>query len=323
MTAAPNAEAEERVGRLLWEEPDAFDALRDAAAEKHRVDPGAIEKDYWATEVLRAATLPLEGVEYFVFKGGTSLSKAYAIIERFSEDVDLLVISEQTGKPLKRVLRTIAQRTSETLGLRHAREREGTGYLNVRYAYEARRHVDFLTTGILLEMGSRGGPLPNDRLSVRSLMSASALDVNPGAATDYIDLNPFDVTALAPERTLAEKLAFLHHRATIGDTAALTRGARHIYDVAMLLTSARVADALVDGQIGELMTDVDRRSEVAGWDYTPRPDAGFAASVAFARDPRIFDAMSDGYGRLESLVWGRLPSLDEAIETIRANSHLI
>lgn len=68
--------ANERVGPLLRGDPDAFDALRDTAADHQGVDPGAIEKDYWATEVLRSATVPLDGVEYFVFKGGTSLSKA-------------------------------------------------------------------------------------------------------------------------------------------------------------------------------------------------------------------------------------------------------
>ena len=50
------------------------------------------------------------------------------------------------------------------------------------------------------------------------------------AIDDYTDLAPFDVIVLAPERTLAEKLAFLHHRATIGDHEVLTCGARHLYD---------------------------------------------------------------------------------------------
>ncbi len=107
---------DERVGVFLRDDPDAFDALRDTTADSYGVDPGAVEKDYWATEVLRHATQPLDGVDLFVFKGGTSLSKAYGIIERFSEDIDLLVISALTGKPLKRLLRTIAERTSSGLG---------------------------------------------------------------------------------------------------------------------------------------------------------------------------------------------------------------
>ena len=86
-----------RVGTLLREEPDAFDALRDLTANTLDIDPGAIEKDYWATEVLRSVTAPLSGVDEFVFKGGTSLSKAYGIIERFSEDIDVLVVCQTDG----------------------------------------------------------------------------------------------------------------------------------------------------------------------------------------------------------------------------------
>ena len=61
------------------------------------------EKDYWATEVLRSATAPLSGIDDLVFKGGTSFSKAYGIIKRFSEDIDVLVVCQQTGHALKRL----------------------------------------------------------------------------------------------------------------------------------------------------------------------------------------------------------------------------
>lgn len=87
----------ERVGNLLREDPDAFDALRDRTSERLKVDPGAIEKDYWVTEVLRSAVAPFVGVDDLVFKGGTSLSKAYGIIERFSEDIVVLVVCQQTA----------------------------------------------------------------------------------------------------------------------------------------------------------------------------------------------------------------------------------
>ena len=120
-------DASDAVG-MLRSDPDAFDALRDATAERLSVDPGAVEKDYWATEVLRSAASPLEGVDQVVFKGGTSLSKAYGIIERFSEDIDLLVVTGLTGKPLKRLLRMIANRASAHLDVEHVREREGRGF---------------------------------------------------------------------------------------------------------------------------------------------------------------------------------------------------
>lgn len=236
-----------RVGTLRSDQ-DAFDALRDATADRLGVDPGAVEKDYWATEILRAAAGPLEGVDQVVFKGGTSLSKAYGIIERFSEDIDLLVVTGRTGQPLKRLLRVIAERASSHLDVGHVREHEGRGFLNARFRYPVRREVQFLTAGVLLEMGSRGGPAPNEDLPVRSLMSETANQIDRAASDDFADLRAFEVTVLAPERTLAEKLAFLHHRAAIGDLDALRRGARHLYDVAMLLANDRVRDASTPGR---------------------------------------------------------------------------
>ncbi len=86
-----------RAGALLREDPDAFDALRDLTADRIEVDPGAIEKDYWATEVLRSATTPLSGIDDLVFKGGTSLSKAYGIIKRFSPWVSAFLMPPPSG----------------------------------------------------------------------------------------------------------------------------------------------------------------------------------------------------------------------------------
>jgi hypothetical protein len=165
-------------------------------------------------------------------------------------------------------------------------------------------------------MGSRGGPAPNEVRSIGSLMSDTASAVDPTAQQDFDDLTRFDVTVLAPERTLAEKLAFLHHRATAGDVDALRRGARHLYDVALALRSERVRHALADGQMVDLMVDVDARSEAAGWGFTPRPEAGFAASPAFAPSPEIRDALEAGFAQLRELVWGDLPSVFDAIEEV-------
>ncbi len=313
----------EGIGAALRDDPDAFDALRDLTADRLNVDPGAIEKDYWATEVLRSATAALAGLDDLVFKGGTSLSKAYGIIERFSEDIDVLVVCQQTGQALKRLMRAVAQRASDDLGLAHEREYEGKGFLNARYSYTARRSVGFLTPGVLLEMGSRGGPFPNERLPVRSMMSQTVGETDPAAVEDYADLAVFHATVLAPERTLTEKLAFLHHRSSVGDYAALSNGARHLYDAAMLLSSDRVTEILADGRITELMIDIDERSAAAGWEFTPRPEGGFATSVAFGGDDAVADALREGYARLADLVCGELPTFDEAIDIVRRSGHIL
>lgn len=302
---------------LLRESPAEFDALRDSTSERLGVARGAIEKDYWATEVLRFACASGHDV---VFKGGTSLSKAYHLIERFSEDIDLLVVTDATGKALKRTLREIAGQVSADVGIDHDREQEGRGFLNARFAHPSASDAPFLSSGVLLEMGSHGGPTPNETKSVRSLMSEMAEEIDPSALAEFEDLGGFEVTVLAPERTLAEKLAFLHHRASTGDLDALRLGARHLYDVASLLRSARVRDALVDGEMITLMIDVDERSRAAGWSFTPRPDSGFAASAAFDATDEILDAFTRGFVDLAELVWGELPTVANAIDRIRSHA---
>jgi hypothetical protein len=71
------------------------------------------------------------------------------------------------------------------------------------------------------------------------------------------------------------------------------------------------------------MVDIDERSEAAGWPYTPRPDEGFAVSPAFSGDESTGGALRAGYAGLTDLVWGRLPTFDEAIAIIRDNRDLI
>lgn len=69
-----------------------------------------IEKDYWVTYALHAVFLDSIG-EQTVFKGGTALSKCFGLIERFSEDIDLVVMhdEEETDNQLKKKIRKISQ----------------------------------------------------------------------------------------------------------------------------------------------------------------------------------------------------------------------
>ena len=81
---------------MSWRLRDDPDAVATAAARIEEVTdlPSAhVEKDFWVTEVLRGvAQRSAETGVSAIFKGGTSLSKAYGLIKRFSEDVDIIVI---------------------------------------------------------------------------------------------------------------------------------------------------------------------------------------------------------------------------------------
>jgi predicted nucleotidyltransferase component of viral defense system len=89
-------------------EKDIFQEFIKLSAVKFNLNPIFIEKDYWITLVLNR----LAGSKYVnesVFKGGTSLSKGYNLIERFSEDVDIAIINSdgKSGNEIKTIIRTI------------------------------------------------------------------------------------------------------------------------------------------------------------------------------------------------------------------------
>ena len=70
------------------------------AADRLRTNEQNIEKDFWVCWTLDALFNELEaGGPRLLFKGGTSLSKGYGLIERFSEDIDITVFREDIGQP--------------------------------------------------------------------------------------------------------------------------------------------------------------------------------------------------------------------------------
>ena len=83
----------------LVAESEAVTALSAQVSRETGLPAAHIEKDFWITEVLRGvvATAAAANVEV-LFKGGTSLSKAFGLIRRFSEDVDVLVIFPPSGQ---------------------------------------------------------------------------------------------------------------------------------------------------------------------------------------------------------------------------------
>ncbi len=81
-----------------FRDSDEFGPTLDSAAERIGISPTAVEKDYWVSEVLRVLVVGFPGD--FIFKGGTSLSKGYGIVERFSEDIDVARVRATTRQRL-------------------------------------------------------------------------------------------------------------------------------------------------------------------------------------------------------------------------------
>ncbi|WP_245604712.1 nucleotidyl transferase AbiEii/AbiGii toxin family protein [Mycobacterium genavense] len=196
----------------LWraDDPEVFAATVVAAAEQLGVQPLAVEKDDWVCEVLRAIVATHRDV--IIFKGGTSLEKL-RIIQRFSEDLDLLVLGDYANfRAVKRAMKGMLDTAALAIGQQH-RDRKSAGELGT--ARQA-AWLDLPLTqsdqsggladpkSVLVELGQTGGPKPALVTQVESLLyrELAATDL----AGQWDDLRPFEVTVLHPGRTLIEKL---------------------------------------------------------------------------------------------------------------------
>jgi len=260
---------------------DAFLALPDdrrriLCEEAGRIlglDAPSVEKDFWVCWVLRELfTLPESG-PHLTFKGGTSLSKGWQLIERFSEDIDVVVDRDFLGfggekspesapnnkQRIQRLeaLRAACQRhirevmapaltarceqtlpKSLLVGIENdADDPDGQTLL---FAYPRVLGGDgYIRPVVRIELGARSDADPSTNPSIQPYL-AEAL---PGEFGESV----FSVRTLAPERTFWEKASLLHEETyRAGDKGPATRMARHYYDLWCLIRSGVADRALSD-----------------------------------------------------------------------------
>lgn len=172
---------------------DEFGPTLDAAAERLGISATAVEKDYWVSQVLRVLVDGFRGD--FIFKGGTSLSKAYRIVERFSEDIDVLVLPGERGRgTTDKLMKDMG--ASAAAGIGGEASPVGGAETGRHRSYEVtypaiREATPLLRTTVLLEMGVRGGHHPHEPAAISCLLG----DVLASEGTDlgeFADLEPFE-----------------------------------------------------------------------------------------------------------------------------------
>lgn len=274
------------------------------------LDPVLVEKDYWAVETLRAVRDRFDieiddGFDHVqpIVKGGTSLSKPFGLIERFSEDVDLLVPvpveardaygQNKRNKVLKAC--TGAVYTALSIDGERSLGRKGVD-LHWRYPYQSiagAPHLSGIDTAVRVEVTVMAGPYPSNRRSVSSMVDDHARTIDGFPSYDY--LKPLEIETLAAERTQIEKLAMLHDAAH--------------------QTQPRVGGVDRCG-LGRLVRQ--------GRDpFTPRPPGGYATSPAFTNADHA-KIVRKSFDQALTWVWSNTkPSLDECIAIVHEHSALL
>jgi len=319
-------------------------AVFDATAERIGTPPSNVEKDFWVCVVLDALFNGRPGTAHrVVFKGGTSLSKVYDAISRFSEDVDIVVMREDLGfegdedpanrhgplrgKPLDRAIKELR---AECTAYVHGELREHVAaalatlpvmaevdiddenpaepILLVRYPCVTDGGAGYNPQMVKIEAGARSAVLPDVLASVTPYISAEV----------EIDLEVHGIRAVAAQRTLLEKLVILHGTScrdrdqghVLDDRNRLSR---HYYDVARLSEIPEIAAAVHDRDLLVDVVEHSKRTFGNGW---RKLDEAVPGTFNIAPSDRLIDQLSTDYDRMTGMMFGEPPAFEWVVERV-------
>lgn len=228
----------------LHQDQTVFRQLILLAGEHFNMRPSYIEKDYWVTQILQR----LSESSYagnVVFKGGTSLSKGYNLINRFSEDVDVAVIHEGlTGNAVKTLIRNVEKgvvRESDIEDLRFLigdlENSKGSMFRKSVLTYPVIMPEEpggISVKRMILEISAFANPFPYELREIRSLIGQYLEAIGRGDVVARYGMEAFRLNVLDYRRTLVEKIVSLT-RFSFGEPRQLAQKIRHFYDIYYLM----------------------------------------------------------------------------------------
>lgn len=315
-----------------------------ATANRLGAPVGNVEKDFWVCWTLSALyhERPTGGPR-LLFKGGTSLSKAYGLIRRFSEDIDITVFRDDLHEPAsveelealsnkKRRARLEAIRDAcrvyitgplrEFLATQIADATNGVGRVEVDeddpdgqtlllwYPEVEPRDGAYVRPAVRIESGAKSALDPNRPVTIHPYISEEA-------AT--LDLAVGDVTTIEATRTFWDKVVIAHGLRRWYERRGVLRQdgqrvSRHYYDLHCLFGSEVGQAALADR---DLSSDCVRHARM----FFDRPDydlaSAFPGTFAIAPVGSMVDALKRDYANTTAMIFGTAPSFEEILTSAR------
>ena len=302
-----------------------------------------IEKDFWVCWTLNTLyhRLP-KGGPRLLFKGGTSLSKAYGLISRFSEDIDITVFRHDLGhsgsateiaalsnKKRKAALDAIAADCSryittellaavsevlaaDTGGMGRVeidKGDPGSQTLLVWYPRVDAAETGYVQAAVKIESGAKSGIDPNRPVTITPYIHTDV---------EALDLSVPDVTTIHAERTFWEKIVIVHGLRSWFERRGELRQdgqriSRHYYDLHSLLNSDVGALAVADLTLGADCIEHART-------FFSRPDYDLAAAApgTFSLRPAgdMIDRLAWDYDKTQTMIFGNAPDFKDILSSI-------
>lgn len=309
-------------------------SVYESIADKVGLPAQVIEKDFWVTAILQTIfSLPI--AEHLVFKGGTSLSKGWKLIERFSEDIDVAINpvflgapeGDLTKKQIKKLRKTSSLFILEKLtpmiceGLKRQgllsfvtvnAQPNGEGdntypeprqiYLHYKSVFD--KALTYLRPDVVLEVSARSLIEPTEPIQIKSILGEH-LPIMP--LTDSV------IYTAIPAKTFLEKVFLLHELFSVpGHGMVAERKSRHLYDLYVMMNKDLARDAVSNDVLWEsIRHHREIYTSVRGVDYTP--DVRKRLQLIPRKD--IIDTWSSDYESMkESMIYGEKPTFDELLK---------
>ncbi|MFY0312532.1 nucleotidyl transferase AbiEii/AbiGii toxin family protein [Leisingera sp. D0M16] len=320
------------------ETPENRDEAFQETAAQLGLSKAIVEKDFWVCWSLKQLfALPTFG-DHMIFKGGTSLSKAYDVIHRFSEDVDLSLDrtkfgfdgdrdpenTDLSGKKQKQLLQELQDaagkivtghlldeiKTAFDAGLEQEFslqvDRSDAQTLLFSYPSIAASSDSYVKPAVRFEFGARGVHLPAEDRKISPYLHQ--------AFPDLLDTGEIEVKVLGVERTFWEKATILHmlyHQDTAKPLA--DRMSRHYYDMAQLIGHEARSRALSSL---DLLDQVAHHKSVffkAAWANYQDAKPG---TLRLMPNKELTTALRKDYAGMQEMIIGQAPDFDEILHAL-------
>lgn len=289
--------------------------------------PEFVEKDYWICQILQKLSRhPQNG--RIVWKGGTSLSKAYGLIKRFSSDVDFAVLLNGLSQnQQKKLVARIGRDTTVDLQELDAPEDaiKNNRYRKTYHAYKSvlkknNGALDFLGNHVIVEINTYGNPYPYVRREIRPFVSEMMENRGLHAMVEEMDMMPFELNVLDKRRTMCEKVVSLIRFSFESDAmAGIASKIRHFYDLFYLMRDNECVEYLESDFAETLISLIDH--DKMEFDRPPLwKVSDVLASPLFVNFDAVWRKIVPIYrSELGALSYGEIPSSDEIL---KSSNHL-
>lgn len=300
----------------LHQYKDAFEGAIVATAQHFKIAEIYVEKDYWVTFALKHIFTDANSKDIAVFKGGTSLSKCFKIIERFSEDIDMVVIKEdeETDNSLKRKLKKVTSALEKVMTVidNHPLENKRGKIRKVVYGYDkvgVKGTYGQVRDQIILEVSSLGNSQPSEKARIHSMITEFISTTNSPDLINEYKLEPFDVTVISIERTFCEKIiSLIRFSYTQNPLEDLANKVRHTYDLHQLLQKERISAFMNSDNFDTMLLQVGKDDDKAIPNDKEWLSKHPSESLFFKQTEKVWETVSKTYSSsFKELLTGELP----------------